>query len=81
MSISFETKLKENQAVCTFDNAPFIEKVDVEVRSARRRESLFEERLGVVELERLSGIGDSDDPVTEFQQPEHQRSSEESSAA
>jgi len=56
----------------TFDNVAFIGKVDVEVRSACGRESLREDGLGVKELERLSGIGDSDDPVTEFQQSENQ---------
>lgn len=40
----------------------------MEVRSAGRRESFSEERFGVVKVERVSGIGDSDDPVSEFQE-------------
>lgn len=44
--------------------------------------SIGEERVGLggVELERVSGVGDSDDPVAESQQARHQRSSDESSA-
>lgn len=65
----------------TFDDVVLVAKVEVEVRGASRGESFGEERLGVVKLEGLSGIGDSDDPVAEFQQPQDQRSPEESSAA
>lgn len=53
--------------MCTFDNAPFVAKVDMEIRSTRIRDKLFNERLRVVELERLSGISNLDNPVIEFQ--------------
>ena len=37
--------------------------------------------LGRVEPERVSGIGDSDDPLAESEKPEHERSPDEASAA
>ena len=49
-----------------------IAKVDLVIRSASGGDSLGEERVGLgrrVELERVSGIGDTDDPLAESQEP------------
>lgn len=65
----------------TFGNVMFIAQVEMEVRGASGGERVSEKGLGRVELERLSGIGDSDDPVAKFQQPQHQRPPEKPSPA
>ncbi|GMN64723.1 hypothetical protein TIFTF001_033796 [Ficus carica] len=53
------------------------------MRGAPRGDGVRKKRvaLGTIELEGVSGIGDSDDPLAEFQEPEDERSTEEASAA
>lgn len=50
------------------------------IRSAAGGESVDEDRIGLVEIESLSGISDSDRPVSEPEQSGDERSANEASA-
>lgn len=63
----------------TFSDLSFIADIDCATRSSARRDRFRENRavLRGIKLERLSRIGDSDDPFAEFQETQDKKPSDE----
>lgn len=64
--------------IYTFDDLRLIEGVDEEIQGAARGKGLREDWLRRKDLGWRIRINNSDDPITEFEQPLHQRSAYES---
>lgn len=65
----------------TLNDLGFITHINLEISGAARGERIGEKRLRMFEFGGLIGVGDSDDPITESEQPLHQSTAYKSPAA